>query len=321
MIEHPAAPDGASNMPEEIPPFETEKHRYEYSFDIHGMIAPARVARLVGNGKKVLELGSGPGSMTRVLTEVGNNLVTAVEIDQEAIEKVRPFCQSVISADLNEANWADQLSSEKFDVVLAADVLEHVYEPSRVLKDMTALMNIQGCIILSLPHASHAGIGCCLLMNNFRYSERGLLDQTHIRFFSITNIHTLIESAGLKIIHAEFVLTEPGATEFADLWSELDENSKKTLLGNPFSLVYQIVLKAVPMGAEGSAISLFDIPVEGWKNPFEIVDEPPIEPPMPSTAISITEPALVFGYRPDSVIGKILRFPGRAFRSIGRRLP
>ncbi|WP_304912423.1 methyltransferase domain-containing protein [Hydrogenophaga sp.] len=288
--------------PQVVSENDSARHKYEYSFDINGKIAPARVARVVGTGRDVLEVGSGPGSITRVLTEVGKNSVTALEIDPEAIEKVRPHCKQVLSCDLNQADWHEILAGNEFDIVLAADVLEHLYDPLQALKSMVTLLNGSGRIVLSLPHASHLGIGCCLLSNNFRYGEWGLLDKTHIRFFSLQNIHNLIEAAGLKIIHAEFVITPPSNMEFADLWNAMDSNKQKALLSNPFSLVYQVVLKAAPIDAEEPAISLFDIPVEGWKDPY-------------------APPEYVRGYKWNSRMGKTIRFPGRVLRTLSRLFP
>lgn len=237
-------------------------HKYEYTVDLDGDSAPARIVRLVGREKKVLEIGAGPGSISRILREHGSCRVTAIEVDPKAIEKLSRCCDRVYQVDLNDAAWANHIGCEgHFDVVLAADVLEHLYNPLDVLTAMRELVNARGCIIVSLPHVGHSAIVACLLAENFEYRDWGLLDRTHIRFFGMKNMQALFDQAGLKIIHAEFVLRPPETTEFAAQWAEMDENVRAAVATNPFGEVYQVVIQAVPKGYNGAPISLCSLAV------------------------------------------------------------
>ena len=76
-----------------------KKHLYEYSVDPLSDTAPARVVRAVGQRRKVLEVGSGPGSITRLLYEQNQCRVTALEIDPEALKIVAQYCDRALSAD------------------------------------------------------------------------------------------------------------------------------------------------------------------------------------------------------------------------------
>jgi SAM-dependent methyltransferase len=184
--------------------------------------------------------------------------VVALEIDPTAIEKLRPFARSVFAADLNNAGWADIIleSEGQFDFVIAADVLEHVYDPWSVLAGMKSLINETGSVILSLPHVGHAAVVACLLDENFEYRPWGLLDRTHIRFFGIKNIESLYRSQGLAIEQAEFVVRTPEMTEFAHRWRTLPADVKSSLLRNRFANVYQIVSRAVPSGRARDPLDL-----------------------------------------------------------------
>lgn len=237
-------------------------HKYEYTVDLNGDTAPARVVRLIGYEKKVLEVGAGPGSIARILRDRSDCHVTALEIDPKAIKKLAMFCERVYQVDLNDASWSERIRSEgKFDVVLAADVLEHLYNPLAVLEAMKPLVNEQGCIVVSLPHVGHSAIVACLMEEDFDYRDWGLLDRTHIRFFGIKNMQALFDQAGLKIVHAEFVIRAPEATEFAERWERIPESVRLALSTNPFREVYQVVLKAVPNEYKGDGISLWSLAV------------------------------------------------------------
>ncbi len=239
---------------------EETRHTYEYAVDLEADTAPARVIRMVGRQKHVLEIGAGPGSITKHLRHANDCRITALELDGEAIKKLTPFCERIYQANLNDATWPDLLKNEElFEVVVAADVLEHVYDPLTVLKQMAAFMKKDGCVIISLPHVGHSAIHACLLEEDFEYRDWGLLDRTHIRFFGIKNIQRLFEEAGLKIAQAEFVIRAPEQTEFADRWSRVAPEVRSALARNPFGQVYQVVVKAVPRTVEGEAVSLMEM--------------------------------------------------------------
>lgn len=245
------------------------RHKYEYQVDVNADSAPARVVRMVGNDKRVLEIGAGPGSITKLLHGVSHCRVTALEIDHEAIKILRQYCEQVHQADLNNPAWPGVIEQEdRFEVVVAADVLEHVYEPLTVLKAMKGFVNEAGYLVISLPHVGHSAVHACLLEEDFEYRDWGLLDRTHIRFFGIRNMQKLFEDAGLKIVHAEFVVRTPEQTEFAERWARTSEDLRRVLETNPFGLVYQVVVKAVPVEHVGAAISLLDLPVDHPSRPI-----------------------------------------------------
>ena len=238
------------------------RHKYEYTVDPEADTAAVRVVRMVGECKRVLEVGSGPGSITRLLHELGKCRVTALELDQEAISKVSAYCDRVHQVDLNDGSWPRLLGDERFDVVLAADVLEHLYQPLSALEAMGRLVNASGYVVVSLPHVGHASVAACLVDEDFEYREWGLLDRTHIRFFGIKNMQSLFECAGLKIVAAEFVVRHPEETEFAQRWLTLAKDLQKALLSNPFGMVYQVVIKAVPEGRADQPVLLMSMQVQ-----------------------------------------------------------
>jgi 2-polyprenyl-3-methyl-5-hydroxy-6-metoxy-1,4-benzoquinol methylase len=242
---------------------EEKQLNYTYDVDPNSDTAAASILRFVGNHKKVLEIGAGPGSITRALQDINQCILTAIEIDLDYIAKLKEFCHNVISADLNNPQWCEQVSKhQKFDVIVAADVLEHLYDPLICLQNMTTLLNERGSIVISLPHVGHAVIFACLWEGNFEYGKWGLLDRTHIRFFGIKNIQNLIEDAHLKIINLDFIIRSPDRTEFAERWSQLPQSFKKEIFSNPFAYVYQVVLQVVPEAykCESFQISEFPIP-------------------------------------------------------------
>lgn len=221
----------------------------------------AYVVELCPDEKHILELGAGSGVISKVISDTKGGVVTAVDINPSPM--LRDRVANVLQADLNNPEWVKIFSVEdKFDVIIAADVLEHLYDPWTTLRQMKNLLNKGGEIIVSLPHASHAGILAALLCDDVSYKEWGLLDKTHIRFFGLKNIISLHNEVGLKIIDARIICKTPEETELRDFWADLPFNQKKAICDHRHGLIYQVVVKSVDECEDiQSSIDLLHMPI------------------------------------------------------------
>lgn len=236
-----------------------QRHRYDYQ--IQPGSAPEKVIRMVGANQRVLELGSGPGSITRHLFSNGCK-VTALELDAEAIALVGEFCERVIPCNLNDAHWPALLAGAgQFSVIVAADVFEHLYDPCVALKHSLQFLAADGSLVVSLPHVCHSAVIACLWNGDFAYQPWGLLDSTHIRFWGLKNMQQLLVDAGYKIVEAEFVVRTPEQTEFAYQWHKLPAGVRSVLESKLSGNIYQVVIRAVPAAAPGAALQLDALPV------------------------------------------------------------
>jgi 2-polyprenyl-3-methyl-5-hydroxy-6-metoxy-1,4-benzoquinol methylase len=232
-------------------------HKYEYEIDPLSDTTAAHVVRMVGQKKRVLEVGCGPGSITKILARQGQCRVTGLEQDLEAIEKAAPYCEAIMQVDLNDVAWTRLFDgTERFDVVVAADVLEHLYDPWRTLREMGSFISPDGYLVISLPHVGHAAVVSCLINGDFEYRDWGLLDRTHIRFFGLKNIEGLFVEADLKIVEAKYVIKPPEFTELAASWAKLSRTLQDALKSSAHADVYQVVVKAVPRSYPGNPVFL-----------------------------------------------------------------
>jgi len=238
-----------------------QKHVYDYDIDLTSDTAPARVIRMVRRGSKVLEIGAGPGSITRHLANTLGCDVDALEVDPSAIEILKSYGLNAYPGDLNNAGWSEEIAAKrgKFDFVIAADVLEHVIDPWAVLAEMKSLLDDDGQIILSIPHVGHAAVVACLLDEDFEYGPWGLLDRTHVRFFGIKNMQALINDAGLVIEEAEFVTRTPEMTEFVSHWERIPSDIRSAIQRNRFSHVLQAVVRLRSAKGDERGIDLLSL--------------------------------------------------------------
>jgi 2-polyprenyl-3-methyl-5-hydroxy-6-metoxy-1,4-benzoquinol methylase len=153
---------------------------------------------LACQGNRILELGCADGFISRHLTERGC-LVTGVEIDAEAADQARRWCQKVVVSDLNSTDWTERVGSG-FDAILCGDVLEHLVQPEIALWHIHRLLAPGGRVIICLPNITHIRIRMKLLFGKFEYASAGILDVTHLHFYTYKTARELIERSGFRIV-------------------------------------------------------------------------------------------------------------------------
>src|SRR5262245_44768372 len=221
-------------------------HRYGGPIDLGADDAHARVIRLVGEGKRVLELGCATGYMSQVLVEHLGCRVTGVERDPDAAEEARKACTRVVAGDAETVDLTAELGGDPFDVALCADFLEHLRDPVALLRTVRSLLAPGGYVVASIPNVAHAAVLAELLQGRFPYRPTGLLDESHLRFFTRDSVYDCFERAGFVVSHLERVLVEPEDTEFGTDPSRLPPEVWRALRDRAEGTTYQFVLTAHP---------------------------------------------------------------------------
>jgi 2-polyprenyl-3-methyl-5-hydroxy-6-metoxy-1,4-benzoquinol methylase len=141
---------------------------------------------------RVLDVGCGPGWLAEALQRQGHEVVG---VDLAAEPGVAARMERFVQADL-ERGLPDEVG-DGFDVVIAADVIEHVRNPQALLIDMAARLRTGGTVIASVPNISHWYPRGRTALGLFDYDQRGILDATHLRFFTRRSFVRLAAQAGL----------------------------------------------------------------------------------------------------------------------------
>jgi glycosyltransferase involved in cell wall biosynthesis len=147
-------------------------------------------------GKRVLELGVGDASLTRRMNAEGA-VVDGVENDQVYIDLARQYCRHIYSGDLDKV---DSLGiTEQYDIIVAADILEHLVHPDYVLSKLKTFLKKDGLLVVSLPNVANIYVRMSLLFGRFNYHSKGLLDRTHLHFYTLSTAGSLLSKTGWKI--------------------------------------------------------------------------------------------------------------------------
>lgn len=195
----------------------------------------------------VLDLGAADGSIASVLVRMDCR-VWGVEFDAAAANEARRWCEAVEIADLNNLNLADAFNGQDFDIVLMLDILEHLVDPTSVLKKVREVLRPDGWAVISLPNVAHISVRLALLRGRFTYTDLGLLDKTHLRFFDPKGVHELLQAAGWRAFDVARVTRRPGTTEI-ELDDDVDPHLVMELERDRDALTYQFVIAAAPEGS------------------------------------------------------------------------
>ena len=217
--------------------------RYDQIVDPHRPNnAHAHALALIGFNRRVLELGAAAGHVTRVLVEQRCS-VTAIEFEPEAAADLGGLADRVICGDLNDPAVFDELTAE-YDVVLAGDVLEHLVRPHDVLCRAVRLLRPGGHVVISLPHVGHVDVRLALLRGEWKYRPWGLLDATHVRFFTLPTIKEMLADAGLTMTELRRVRMPAFESELDIARDSVSSELLDELLSDPEAETYQFVLSA-----------------------------------------------------------------------------
>jgi 2-polyprenyl-3-methyl-5-hydroxy-6-metoxy-1,4-benzoquinol methylase len=173
-----------------------ERAAYHYSEDVNwGLL------RLWGErtGLRVLDAGCGFATTSARIQQLGNE-VTGIDSSPEVEAVAAKRLSRVIHGDVTTAD----LGNEQFDVIIFADVLEHLPWPLGVLRRYLQWLAPGGSVIVSLPNVGLWSVRLAHLFGRWTYDETGVLDRTHLRFFTRRSARWLIGEAGLHVVKTTY---------------------------------------------------------------------------------------------------------------------
>jgi len=148
-----------------------------------------------GGGRRLLDVGAAHGYLAAALRMQGFR-VTGIEADSVLGEEAAKHCDEFLLLDLDGPLPA---FAQPFDLMVFGDVLEHLKDPAAVLRTFTGSLQEDGAVIISLPNVANLYVRLNLLFGRFEYQDRGLLDRTHLRFFTRKSFRQFLHEAGLEI--------------------------------------------------------------------------------------------------------------------------
>lgn len=160
------------------------------------------ICALVEEGQKVLDVGCATGRIAEKLKREKNCSVVGIEISKAMAQIARKRCDKVIIANI-ELLKPIGFPAKFFDIILFADILEHCRNPKDILQNLKRYLSNKGYILVSVPNVANWEIRYNLLRGEFNYQGGTILDDGHLRFFTLATIRGLIEESGFRVVEVK----------------------------------------------------------------------------------------------------------------------
>jgi 2-polyprenyl-3-methyl-5-hydroxy-6-metoxy-1,4-benzoquinol methylase len=156
---------------------------------------------------RVLDIGCSTGNTGVMLKERGLcQWVSGVELFEQTASIARTRLDHVVVSPIEEA--LEQIADQSFDCILCLDVLEHLVDPWRVLEQLSKKLKPQGVLITSIPNIRHVSILLKLfLLGRWTYTDSGILDRTHLRFFTKQSVLSLLDLPQLHLEKVSYLVS------------------------------------------------------------------------------------------------------------------
>ncbi len=228
--------------------------------DPNGEDSLAKIARRITPGAAVLDIGCAVGELGRYLTEQKHCVVDGIEANPDAAAIARSFNRQVWEADLETAPLAEPLGESRYQYIVCADVLEHLRNPGQLLRQIANFLTPSGKLLVSIPNVGHLGVFLELLSGDFRYREEGLLDQTHLRFFTQRSFLRLLAESGFSGRVVDRTIADLQRSEFSAIPPEtISPSLLREMQGWSDGITYQFIVEAHPQEAGANVIPLISL--------------------------------------------------------------
>ena len=209
------------------------------------------------SARRVIEVGCSSGALAREYKKLNPGVhYLGIEIFSDFRALAIRHCDSVEIVDIEDVPDAEFAARFEADCWVFGDTLEHLRDPWRILRNVRRNLTADGCVVLCIPNAQHWSVQARLCTGSFRHEDSGLLDRTHLRWFTRITLLELVSACGFRV--------EPG---FPRIFDEPQRDSVLPQLrafaqalgvdGDQAvqdALPFQYVLRIVPdqgQGAEG----------------------------------------------------------------------
>jgi 2-polyprenyl-3-methyl-5-hydroxy-6-metoxy-1,4-benzoquinol methylase len=180
----------------------SKKKKYELQYDPYG--SHMKLVDWIKERSRVLDVGCASRYIAKKLKEKGCR-ITGVEVDKDLARQASENCQKVIVGDVEDEKTILQLTWDRYDVILLADVLEHLRDSKKTLTKIAHGISEKCEVLVSVPNIAFLTYRLLHLLGRFEYEESGIMDETHLRFFTRESFSKLIKESDLKIVEFEGV--------------------------------------------------------------------------------------------------------------------
>ncbi|UCH12664.1 MAG: class I SAM-dependent methyltransferase [Candidatus Omnitrophota bacterium] len=166
----------------------------------------------IGSNKTILDVGCSVGNLG-ILLKQRNNKMTGVDINKACTETAKEVYDELIIGDI-ESEVTRTKIDKKFDVIIYSETLEHLKEPQDILCSQKQFIQKDGFMVVVVPNVAFWRNRFLMFLGNWDYKEEGILDKTHLRFYTLKTIKELISRAGYTIVEVKILFHKKRGLNF-----------------------------------------------------------------------------------------------------------
>lgn len=158
----------------------------------------------IKNNSKVLDVGCSSGYFDKVLIDQKNCTVDGVELDPDDARLAEKICRRITVGNIEDDDFSWEGLDDDYDHILFIDVLEHLVDPAKTLEKVAGRLSKDGSIVFSIPNMANGSVRLQLLQGNFDYEKDGLLDETHMHYYTEKTVGDMVRKSGLKLTSFDY---------------------------------------------------------------------------------------------------------------------
>ncbi|EKE07232.1 MAG: methyltransferase type 11 [uncultured bacterium] len=163
---------------------------------------PEMLKYIPDSAKKILDVGCGEGTFSKQLKEKNTREIWGIELDEKSAEIAKQKLDKVFVGDVN--SLMDKLPDNYFDVIIFNDILEHLIDPYQILNKIKTKLTPEAIIVSSLPNVRYLlNLVNLIFKKQWKYEDSGILDKTHLRFFTEKSIIDMFDSLNYELVKIE----------------------------------------------------------------------------------------------------------------------
>lgn len=195
---------------------------------IYGSVNPPVFARLLRTARTILDVGCGDGTLARAVRAEWPAKITGITHSADEAARAQDVMERVLVANLDRF---DGVGLGQFDCVVCSHVLEHLVDPWQLLRALRRHLTPGATLIVALPNLLFRRNRLAMLSGRFRYTDGGLMDRTHCKFFDWQTAAELVTQAGFQLVERSAHGAWPGSHLLGPLRGPLDRFAANTFSG------------------------------------------------------------------------------------------
>lgn len=217
-------------------------HVYERHIQPNEQSSLQALSQCVQPGSRVLDLGCGTGALGTWLVAHKQCVVDGLTLSAEEASKAAPHYRKVVVDNLETADLPYIFAGDTYDCIVCADVLEHLPRPDRILNACHTLLSPGGQLLVSVPNAAYCGLVSELMHGRLDYRDEGLLDRTHLRFFTRATLLEFLAKHRWAPTSLSVIQRDVPDSEFKLTFESLPPAVSRYLLCMPDAMTYQFIV-------------------------------------------------------------------------------